>query len=145
MLRQVGEALEAARVAALSVREKPLVSLSVGMSALSVVLVLIILMGVYNRQQLNRSTRQRQRQLAAAAARAHRRAAQRNQRSDQLNSIGTQVTSPYSDSDAPTPVEIVITPATHSRPVEVSSINIWLLKKILAFPISCIFLFDPTY
>ena len=79
-------------------REKPLVSLSVGMSALSVVLVLIMLLGVCHRNAPDNSSAsssasggrsaaaQRQRQ---AAARRRARARSRRQ-NENHSSVGTQ-------------------------------------------------------
>ncbi|CDI98455.1 conserved hypothetical protein [Echinococcus multilocularis] len=94
-IRQMQQAFLAGKAAAVAVREKPLVSLSVGMSALSVALVLIMLLGVCHRNSSNASTSgsrnggpttQRQRQ---AAARRRARARSRRQNGN-YTSIGTQ-------------------------------------------------------
>ncbi|KAM3174326.1 hypothetical protein ACTXT7_010779 [Hymenolepis weldensis] len=95
-LRQLQQAFQAGKAAAVAVREKPLVSLSVGMSALSIVLVLIMLLGVCHRNVPDVGTSggssgstaaQRQRQ---AAARRRARARSRRRENDNRNSIGTQ-------------------------------------------------------
>ncbi|VDK38414.1 unnamed protein product [Taenia asiatica] len=94
-LRQLQQAFLAGKAAAVAVREKPLVSLSVGMSALSVALVLIMLLGVCHRNASDVSasgsgsggtTIQRQRQ---AAARRRARIRSRRQNGNHA-SIGTQ-------------------------------------------------------
>ena len=81
----------------MAVREKPLVSLSVGMSALLVVLVLIMLLGVCHRNAPDNSssasgnrstTAQRQRQRQAAARRRAR--ARSRRQNENHTSIGTQ-------------------------------------------------------
>ncbi|VDL59299.1 unnamed protein product [Hymenolepis diminuta] len=95
-LRQLQQAFQAGKAAAVAVREKPLVSLSVGMSALSIVLVLIMLLGVCHRNvpevgtsggSSGSTAAQRQRQ---AAARRRARARSRRRENDNRNSIGTQ-------------------------------------------------------
>ncbi|KAL5108624.1 hypothetical protein TcWFU_002533 [Taenia crassiceps] len=99
-LRQLQQAFLAGKAAAVAVREKPLVSLSVGMSALSVALVLIMLLGVCHRNASDVSgsgsggtTTQRQRQ---AAARRRARIRSRRQNGNH-SSIGTQVDAEPSD------------------------------------------------
>lgn len=99
-LRQIQRTLLSGKSATVSVREKPLVSLSVGMSALSVVLVLIMLLGVCHRNapdargagSSGSSAAQRQRQAAAARRRA--RARNRRRENGNRNSIGTQADVP---------------------------------------------------
>ncbi|VDN96552.1 unnamed protein product [Rodentolepis nana] len=95
-LRQLQQAFQAGKAAAVAVREKPLVSLSVGMSALSIVLVLIMLLGVCHRNvpdvvrarnSSGSTSTQRQRQ---AAARRRARARNRRRENGNRNSIGTQ-------------------------------------------------------
>ncbi|VDM32703.1 unnamed protein product [Hydatigera taeniaeformis] len=101
-LRQLQQAFLAGKAAAVAVREKPLVSLSVGMSALSVALVLIMLLGVCHRNASDASvsgsgsggtTIHRQRQAAA-----RRRARVRSRRENGNHaSIGTQADAELSD------------------------------------------------
>ncbi|KAM7535639.1 hypothetical protein Aperf_G00000098269 [Anoplocephala perfoliata] len=122
-LRQLQQAFQAGKAAAVAVREKPLVSLSVGMSALSVVLVLIMLLGVCHRNapdigsgsgSSGRTAVQRQRQAARRRARAR----SRRRENANHNSIGTQA-----DVIEPSDLLFILPQAEFTRRAESGGVN----------------------